>query len=308
MPLDPLQEEVARLALHLAEAGQVALAGGGAMLAHEFVDRPTTDVDLFTPEAGEVGPFTDALSTALRERGYAVDVTRREEAFTHLQVAAPDGRQVAVEVAQDARMLPPVQLAVGAVLHPDELAADKTLALFGRGSARDLVDVDALAGRYGGERLLELAAEKDPGFDPAVFADALSAAAGRSSQAFTDLGVTEAGTARLRQTAAAWRSSLVGDRNSPNVPNSPDGPGRVVRQEQQMDRPATLADVLAALDAQESALGRLEDRVSRLEAAAGGTAGVDAVRQRDTARELDYEQAEQFARERQGEQDRGLER
>jgi len=307
MPLDPLQEEVARLALHLAEAGQVALAGGGAMLAHEFVDRPTTDVDLFTPEAGEVGPFTDALSTALRERGYAVDVTRREEAFTHLQVAAPDGRQVAVEVAQDARMLPPVQLAVGAVLHPDELAADKTLALFGRGSARDLVDVDALAGRYGGERLLELAAEKDPGFDPAVFADALSAAAGRSSQAFTDLGVTEAGTARLRQTAAAWRSSLVGDRNSPNVPNSY-GPGRVVRQEQQMDRPATLADVLAALDAQESALGRLEDRVSRLEAAAGGTAGVDAVRQRDAARELDYEQAGQFARERQGERDRGLER
>jgi hypothetical protein len=141
-----------------------------------------------------------------------------------------------------------------------------------------------------------------------VFADALSAAAGRSSQAFTDLGVTEAGTARLRQTAAAWRSSLVGDRNSPNVPGAPDGPGRVVRQEQQMDRPATLADVLAALDAQESALGRLEDRVSRLEAAAGGTAGVDAVRlrQRDTARELDYEQAEQFARERQGEQDRGL--
>ena len=196
MPLDPLQEEVARVALHLAEAGQVALAGGGAMLAHEFVDRSTTDVDLFTPEAGEVGPFTDALSTALRERGYAVDVTRREEAFTHLQVAAPDGRQVAVEVAQDARMLPPVQLAVGAVLHPDELAADKTLALFGRGSARDLVDVDALAGRYGGERLLELAAEKDPGFDPAVFADALSAAAGRSSQAFTDLGVTEAGTAQ----------------------------------------------------------------------------------------------------------------
>jgi len=141
-----------------------------------------------------------------------------------------------------------------------------------------------------------------------VFADALSAAAGRSSQAFTDLGVTEADTARLRQTAAAWRSSLVGDRNSPNVPDAPDGPGRVVRQEQQMDRPATLADVLAALDAQESALGRLEDRVSRLEAAAGGTAGVDAVRQRDTARELDYEQAGQFARERQGEQDRGLER
>ncbi len=53
--------EVARVALHLTEAGHVALAGGGAMLAHEFVDRPTNDLDLFTPEAGEVGTVTDAL-------------------------------------------------------------------------------------------------------------------------------------------------------------------------------------------------------------------------------------------------------
>jgi hypothetical protein len=30
------------------------------------------------------------------------------------------------------------------VLHPDEVAADKTLALFGRAAARDLVDVAAL--------------------------------------------------------------------------------------------------------------------------------------------------------------------
>jgi len=146
MPLDPLQEEVARLALHLVEAGHVALAGGGAMLAHEFVDRPTMDLDLFTSDPGEVGPVTDALHKALHERGYAVEVTRREDTFSHLQVTAPDGRQVNVELAQDARMLPAVQLAVGAVLHPDELAADKTLALFGRGAARDLVD--HVVGRY----------------------------------------------------------------------------------------------------------------------------------------------------------------
>jgi hypothetical protein len=63
MPLDPLQEEVARLALHLAEAGHVALAGGGAMLAHEFINRPTMDLDLFTSDPGEVGPVTDTRCT-----------------------------------------------------------------------------------------------------------------------------------------------------------------------------------------------------------------------------------------------------
>jgi len=91
-------------------------------------------------------------------------------------VTAAEGRQIEVELAQHARMLPAVELAVGAVLHPDELAVDKTLALFGRAEARDLVAVNALAGRNSRERLLELAVTKDPGFDTAVFADALGVA------------------------------------------------------------------------------------------------------------------------------------
>jgi len=47
--LDPRHEQIAPIAFALPEAGQVALAGGGAMLAHDLVDRPTQDVDLFTP-------------------------------------------------------------------------------------------------------------------------------------------------------------------------------------------------------------------------------------------------------------------
>jgi predicted nucleotidyltransferase component of viral defense system len=47
------------------------------------------------------------------------------------------------------------------VLHPDEVAADKTLALFGRAAARDLVDVAALAERYTLPQLCELAVASD---------------------------------------------------------------------------------------------------------------------------------------------------
>jgi predicted nucleotidyltransferase component of viral defense system len=64
-----------------------------------------------------------------------------------------------------------VQLSFGRVLHPEEVAADKTLALFDRPAARDLVDVAALSQRYTLEQLCELAAEKDPGFDRSVCAD-----------------------------------------------------------------------------------------------------------------------------------------
>jgi hypothetical protein len=147
------------------------------MLAHDLVDRPTQDVDLFTPDPAEVTRLTDALAIALRAEGAQVRVDRRGPGFTRLAVTVADGRTVVVEVAHDARIREAVQLSFGRVLHPDEVAADKTPPLFGRAAARDLLDVAALSERYPLERLCELAAEKDPGLDRRVLADALSAGA-----------------------------------------------------------------------------------------------------------------------------------
>jgi len=67
--LDPLHEQIARIAFSLPEAGQVALTGGGAMLAHDLVDRPTQDVDSSHPIPPEVIRLTDSLAVALRAEG-----------------------------------------------------------------------------------------------------------------------------------------------------------------------------------------------------------------------------------------------
>jgi hypothetical protein len=207
--LDPLHEQIARIAFTLPEAGQVALAGGGAMLAHDLVDRPTQDVDLFTPDPAEVTRLTDAPVVALRAEGAQVGVDRRGPGFTRLAVTEADGRTVVVEVAHDARIREAVQLSFGRVLHPDEVAADKTLALFGRAAARDLVDVAALSDRYTLEQLCELAAKKDAGFDRRVFADALAAAMAHSDAAFAQLGLGPESVAALRASTARWRAQLL---------------------------------------------------------------------------------------------------
>ena len=209
MSLDPLHEQIARIALALPEAGRVALAGGGAMLAHDLVDRPTQDVDLFTPDPAEVTRLTDALAVALRAEGAQVRVDRRGPGFTRLVVTVAGGRSVVVEIAHDARIREAVQLSFGRVLHPDEVAADKTLALFGRAAARDLVDVGAQLRRCTLEQLCELAAEKDAGFDRRVFADALAAAAAHSDAAFAELGLGPATAAALRASTAGWRAQLL---------------------------------------------------------------------------------------------------
>ncbi|MHB8330504.1 MAG: nucleotidyl transferase AbiEii/AbiGii toxin family protein [Acidimicrobiales bacterium] len=78
-----------------------------------------------------------------------------------------------LDLGYDSRIRPEELTSFGPVVATEELAADKTLALFGRAAARDFVDVYILARRFGEEKLCELAAEKDAGFDRAHLGDAL---------------------------------------------------------------------------------------------------------------------------------------
>ncbi|MGH3928061.1 MAG: nucleotidyl transferase AbiEii/AbiGii toxin family protein [Pseudonocardiaceae bacterium] len=74
-----------------------------------------------------------------------------------------DRRFVTVDPSTDAectvevfagRLRSLVTLDIGPVLHPDDLAADKVLALWDRARPRDYFDVNALLKRYGPDRLL----------------------------------------------------------------------------------------------------------------------------------------------------------
>lgn len=208
--LDPLQERIARTALALPGSEGLALAGGGAMLAHRFVERPTQDVDMFTPNE-DVAELADALVAALRDGGLTVVVETRATMYVRLTVREASGPACKVELARDARIRPPVRLDVGAVLHPEEIAADKVLALFGRAAARDFVDVAALALRFPAERLIDLAAEKDPGFDRSHFASALRSVARFEDDDFVVFGLSIADVAALRAHALAWAESLEQD-------------------------------------------------------------------------------------------------
>ncbi|MFV2106124.1 nucleotidyl transferase AbiEii/AbiGii toxin family protein [Micromonospora sp. LOL_015] len=79
-----------------------------------------------------------------------------------------------VERGIDWRAYPPVQLAIGPVLHPADAVANKLCALFGRAEVRDYIDVYGVLrdGRYSGSEMLR---DHDPGFDRQVFAEALRA-------------------------------------------------------------------------------------------------------------------------------------
>jgi hypothetical protein len=54
--IDPFQADVARIALTVAADHGFALAGGNSLVAQGIVERPTGDIDLFSPEQEAVAP------------------------------------------------------------------------------------------------------------------------------------------------------------------------------------------------------------------------------------------------------------
>jgi nucleotidyltransferase AbiEii toxin of type IV toxin-antitoxin system len=211
VPLDPLQDLIVRTASTLPEAHTIALAGGGAMIAHGFVDRATQDVDLFTEiDDTEARHVCAALRAALRDRGLdSRDADRPPADHRFIAVDPVDGSECIVEVFADGgRLQPRVMLDVGPVLHPDDLAADKVLALWGRARPRDFYDVHSLMRHYTREGLLRLAASKDIGFSTETFLDALSAIKRLTDADWAEDGIDADSVPHLKIFFAEWRAGL----------------------------------------------------------------------------------------------------
>ena len=110
--------------------------------------------------------------------------------------------------ADGGRLHDRAKLDVGPVLHPDDLAADKMLALWGQARPRDFFDVAALIDRYGHDRLLELAEAKDSGFTQKTFIDTLRTITRLGNADWVEDGLSSDDAQRLRINFDAWRNQL----------------------------------------------------------------------------------------------------
>jgi Nucleotidyl transferase AbiEii toxin, Type IV TA system len=205
--MDPFHEQLARVALDAAGSFGFALAGGYAVQAHGFLNRRSSDIDLFAQASAEFD-FTQAVDVViaayLRE-GFQVETELRSASFARLDVrSAADSAKV--ELGLDWRKNEPIRLAVGPVLHADDAVANKVCALFGRAEVRDYVDVDAIltSGRYTEDELLDLAADHDPGFDQSWFAEALAAIDRLPDSLFQPYGMRPEDTSALRERMRTW--------------------------------------------------------------------------------------------------------
>ncbi len=211
------QWEITRIALDALAGTGFALAGAGAIREHGITDRPTEDVDLFTSVVDEeaFAAAVDRVIEAVAEAGFSVttEESRRTARFARLSVRRGMRHPVEVDLAVDWRAADPVTLDVGAVLDIRDAVHNKVSALYGRGAARDFLDVDAIrrSGRFTDRELVEAAAERDPGFDLRLFAEQLALARRLRSEIVAEYGVTESELQALVLRFEAWSDQLRGE-------------------------------------------------------------------------------------------------
>jgi hypothetical protein len=205
--LTPIQVRATRLFFSLPESSGFAVAGGAALIARGLIQRPTRDVDLFLLDAGlsTVAAAAVAFEAALDHRNWRHRRVIDQHDFVRLLITG-DRESLIVDLGRDSPAGDPVDATdLGPTLSSRDLAARKTLALFGRAEARDFADVYALARRYGRDPLLDWAAADDSGFDRQVFAAML---AGLDRLADDDLPVDAESAPALRAYFRDWASEL----------------------------------------------------------------------------------------------------
>jgi hypothetical protein len=225
------QREVTRLALDSLAGGGFALAGSGAIREHGIIDRPTQDIDLFTSvtSAETFAESTRRLAAAMRERGFEVEEHRSAPQYAKFSVTSSAGQRVEVDLAVDWRSEEPVTLSIGPVLSLPDAVASKVSAVYSRAEVRDYLDLDSIreSGRFTDAEILELAVDRDPGFDLQMFAGQLDQINRLgSARRVEEYGVGEQELAQLKSRLSGWAEQLRNDALTP-------GQGNVQKVQQQ---------------------------------------------------------------------------
>jgi len=169
--LSPLQKEVLSEFPKVSESDLFYLTGGTALANFYLQHRKSHDLDFFTDKEGIILPFSFRLEESLRNKGINVERLRGLHSFVELSLKKEQETTV-IHIAQEApfHFEAPKESSEYPGLKIDSLidiASTKLLALFQRATLRDFIDVYFLIKEkyFTKEKLMDLAKEKDPGFD-----------------------------------------------------------------------------------------------------------------------------------------------
>jgi hypothetical protein len=212
--LDPFLADITRVALVVANRHGFALGGGNALRLHGLIDRPTTDVDLFTDREHAVRAAADLVLRALADAGLnAIEVTGDSDLDIAvyglddlmIDIEVTDGERTAqLSLATQPRAHAPIVMALGPVIHLDDLIAGKVSAIVNRREIRDYIDTAAFLADHDVTDLLAAARRVDPGMEDEDIVMVGRVLDDMPDRSFARYGLEPAAVAQLRQRFTAW--------------------------------------------------------------------------------------------------------
>lgn len=210
MEIDPLHRRLIEAVLPVCAEYGLALAGGHALNAHGLVDRPCEDVNFVTATPLSLDVVAWAVAGSCHERGLQVRTAGQGgETYVRLLVGDPRaGRTCEADLASVPLRMRPTRVGRCPVVAFEDAIGLKMGALAGRSAARDLIDVAAVAGDYGFERLESLGRGNAPDFSLERLADRLTFYELMDEAEFQRYGLDEDGIRRVRRLAAEWAHDI----------------------------------------------------------------------------------------------------
>lgn len=208
MPLTGFQRQLLAV-LAEGQTNERYLAGGAALHFAPNSTRYSNDLDFFHDSVQRVASTFSADRARLEAEGYDVTVELSQPGFVRATVAR-QAQATRVDWAHDSawRFMPLVPDSLGGLLlHPVDLAVNKTLALAGRDEARDFVDI-----LFVNARILPLGAlcwaavGKDLGFTPLSLLELLKRRGHYRPEEFGRLDLVE--PFDLIEAKATWLAAL----------------------------------------------------------------------------------------------------
>ncbi|MBA9007653.1 MULTISPECIES: nucleotidyl transferase AbiEii/AbiGii toxin family protein [Thermomonospora] len=188
----------------------LALAGGHALRAHGLIDRPSENVDLVATEPLPLHEVAEAVAAAYRGQGLLARVGEPDgDAYVGMVVADPaTGEECEVNLLKVPLRMRPTRIGACPVVAYEDAIGLKVGALAGRLVARDLIDVAAVAGDYGYERLEWLGRCNAPDFSLERLADRLTCHELMPEAEFERYGLDHDGIRRVKRFAAEWAHDI----------------------------------------------------------------------------------------------------
>ena len=169
-----LQKEILISFSKIPDSNVFYLTGGTALAEFYLGHRKSYDLDLFTTEKGLIIPFSHIFEEEIR-KSFSLKLIRRFETYVEFDISEK-GKSTRVQLAYDSpfRFEEPLDTDLGIKVNDyKDLIVDKLLAFFGRAEPRDAIDLFFILERENFWNLVELAKQKDPGFDLYWLANAL---------------------------------------------------------------------------------------------------------------------------------------